>query len=435
MSTDARQHKDRKVLIVAPHFPPATLAGVHRSRHLAKWLPSHGWTPIILRVDERDYSESLDPVLAQLVPDTVIQERVQAISHRFTAKIGFSDVSIRAYRQLRKGVARAIAKYRPEVVLITGSPFYPMMFSGWIKREFGIPVVLDFQDPWVSAWGETLPRWSKGGIAHRLATILEPKALRHADYVTSVSDRQNEELAARYPWLDATRMAGIPIGGDPEDFVLLRELGAGGGGRDLLDPDKATISYVGTLLPRAEQVLRRLFRALRSLTEEKPELAARLQLKFIGSSNQPNGTTKVVMPVAEQEGVAQFVDEMPARVPFADALRVLAQSHGTLLIGSDEPHYTASKIYPVLMSGTPFLSLFHSASSAHKILTAAGGGKTIDFTTLDELDTSLPDIAQGLETLATNPSSLGKPDPEHYRDFTAHAVAGRFAAIFDELSR
>ena len=40
------------------------------------------------------------------------------------------------------------------VVLITGSPYYPMLFAGVVKRRFGVPVVLDFQDPWVSAWGQ-----------------------------------------------------------------------------------------------------------------------------------------------------------------------------------------------------------------------------------------------------------------------------------------
>ena len=42
----------RRCLITSPHFPPSTVAGVHRARHLAKHLPAHGWAPPDLRIIE-----------------------------------------------------------------------------------------------------------------------------------------------------------------------------------------------------------------------------------------------------------------------------------------------------------------------------------------------------------------------------------------------
>ena len=42
----------REMVLVSPYFPPSTLAGVHRARHLAKHLPAWGWKPIVLCVDE-----------------------------------------------------------------------------------------------------------------------------------------------------------------------------------------------------------------------------------------------------------------------------------------------------------------------------------------------------------------------------------------------
>jgi hypothetical protein len=57
---------DRVAVIVSPFFPPSTLAGVHRARHLAKHLPAAGWQPIVLCVDEAGHEERLDPALAAL---------------------------------------------------------------------------------------------------------------------------------------------------------------------------------------------------------------------------------------------------------------------------------------------------------------------------------------------------------------------------------
>ena len=50
-------------LIISPYFPPSTLAGVHRARHLAKYLPGAGWHPIVLCVDEAHHEQRLDPDL------------------------------------------------------------------------------------------------------------------------------------------------------------------------------------------------------------------------------------------------------------------------------------------------------------------------------------------------------------------------------------
>jgi hypothetical protein len=309
-----------------------------------------------------------------------------------------------------------------------------MLFAPAIKRQFGIPVVLDFQDPWVCAWSDAQPTLSKAGFAHRAATLLEPRALRGASFVTSVSDVQNQEMAARYTWLDSSRMAGIPIGGDPDDFAVLRGGPAVGEGI-YLDPSFTHLSYVGTFLPRAGPLIHILFRAFALLRAAEPALAARVRLNFIGTSNQPNDdTTYRVRPLAEAEGVADAVREIPQRLPYLSALNVLLRSDGILLVGSNEPHYTASKIYPDLMSRRPFLSLFHRASSAHAILAAAGGGRAFAFATPQELAALEVSLADGLRTLAGAPVSLGRVDPAAYAPYEARAIARRFAAIFNSLN-
>jgi hypothetical protein len=308
-----------------------------------------------------------------------------------------------------------------------------MLLAPVIKQRFDVPVVLDFQDPWVSEWGAAQSPLSKAGVAHKLAAFLEPCALREADFVVSVSDGQNNEMATRYPWFDSSRMASIPIGGDPDDFVFLRS-GTAIEGKNDLEPHFTHLSYVGTFLPRAGSLVRTLFRAFARLRAVEPALAARVRLNFIGTSNQPNDATSYrVRPLAEAEGVAEAVREIPKRLPYLDALGALARSDGALLIGSDEPHYTASKIYPALMSGRPFLSLYHRASSAHAILTAAGGGRAFAFATFEELAALEAPLMDGLRTLAVAPESLGRPEPSTYAPYQACAIASRFADIFDNL--
>lgn len=424
----------RTCIIASPYFPPSTLAGVHRARHLAKHLPAAGWTPIVVCVDEAFQEERLDPGLAALVPAALEIVKVSALSARFCRRLGLGEISLRAWRPFRAALMRLLESRPIGAVLITGSPFYPMLLSAEIERRFSVPVVLDFQDPWVSAWGAQQPRLSKRGLAHRLAVALEPKAVRSAAFVTSVSETQNAQMAARYPWLDATRMAAIPIGGDPQDYDALRTMPAAEGGF-VLDPSRFNLSYVGTIWPAVVDTLRVLLQAVAEVRVRRPDIYARLSLNFVGTTENPNAPDGCwVRPMAGAAGVADAVREEPRRLPYLEALSLQARSDAILMLGSAESHYTASKIYGVMMSGRPYLSVYHELSSSHEILSRAGGGIALGFEGAAALPALVGKLADAIVRLTTVSNTFGRADAATYRDYTAASIATRYAQVFDSLS-
>ena len=272
-------------------------------------------------------------------------------------------------------------------------------------------------------------------MAHRLAAWLEPRAVKAADFITSVSEVQNAEMAARYPELGSHRMAAIPIGGDPEDFAAAQKL--------MLDQvaryvgfGAVNLSYVGTFMPRSKSLMKILMKGFARFQNKQSHAVKSTRLNFIGTSNQPNDTKlNRIRPLAEAEGVDDAVWEAPERVPYLTALGCLTQSRGLLLVGSDEPHYTASKIYPALMSGRPYLSLFHRNSSAHKILSRAGGGIALAFSSSAELAGLGDRICDALVRLVMSPDSLGRADPAAYAPYEAKAIAAKYAEIFNGLTQ
>lgn len=426
--------RQKRVCCISLNFPPSTIASVHRTRHLAKHLANYGWQPTIVCVDERDLNEVLDWKLSDLVPSGTAVRKIRGIPLSLARMLGFTDLGLRSYWALRREMKGQLQSNCYDVIFITGWPFYQMLLGGHLKQQYGIPIVLDFQDPWVSALGAMQPLLSKAGLSHLLATLLEPRALRAADFVTSVSEVQNAEMAARYPWLHKDLMSAIPIGCDQEDFEAMR-LSPPQEDGFRLNPEFINLSYVGAFLPKSKALVRKCFRAFARLRDREPELATRIRFHFVGTSNQSNDRdTLSILPIADAEGVADAVQEIPQRLSYVRALRWIVESDGLLLIGSDEPHYTASKIYPALMSGRPYLSLFHGASSAHAILTTAGGGRTLAFTTREELDALEEPLAEGLKALALHPDSLGVADPAMYAPYEAGVIAGRFASIFDRLA-
>jgi hypothetical protein len=424
----------RRVVIVSPYFPPSTLAGVHRARLLARHLPAHGWEPVVVCVHERHHEEPLDPGLARLVPSQVRVVKTKAVPSWLARRVGVGDLSLRGWWPLRWAVHRLLGQEGADVVLITMGPFYTSLFARGIRSRFRVPVVLDYQDPWVSRWGATLPRWSKGGWSHRLATWLEPRALRQADWITAVSAGTYAEILSRHRWIQPARCTEIPIGGDPCDFKLV--------GDSSFEPTCLAeqpgclcLRHVGTLLPRAGATLRALLEGVALLRQQAPDLVNRLRLDFVGTSNQPAGGPLRVEPLARELGLAELVREVPARVPYLEALALLTRAHAVLALGSDEPHYTASKLYPMLLSGRPGLALFHHASSVCTVVRAVGGAILVTYGGEHEVGERVGDIAAALERLLRHPETVPTVDQAALRPYLAPAIAGCFAEVMEQVAR
>ena len=420
----------RRVLIISPHFPPSSLAGVHRARLLAKHLPAVGWQPTIICIDEACLEERIDPLLEATVPSGTEIIKARAISSSITRLFGVGDIGLRGWFSIRRQIKYLTSKRRYHAALITGAPFYPMLLAGFL-RERGVPVVLDFQDPWVSEWGANQPLFTKAGLSHQLGRLLEPIALRSASYVTSVSHRQNIDMVQRYPWIDRTHMSDIAIGGDPDDFEFLWNVNSTAPSQ-YLQPGFINFSFVGTYAERFEPVLRTLFSAVHLLSKNDPDLASKIRLNFVGTNARPDChyPTRVI-DLARNAEISHMVREYPARIPYFDALSVMSSSDGLLLIGSDEPHYTASRIYPALMSGRPYISIYHKDSSGHALLVNAGGGFAHAFSDGMSEEVLVYNLADSLKRLATAPESVGCVDATVYEPYEARASAMKFANIFD----
>ena len=152
----------RRVLMVSPHFPPDSSAASHRLRLLAPHMADAGWVPTVVAVEPSAYEGRLDPELALMVPPTLNVVRAPAWSAQWTRKIGIGDLGIRAFHGISRLCRTLLARERFDALFITVYPVYPALLGGPLKRKFNLPFVLDFQDPWIGAWGANNARpWKR----------------------------------------------------------------------------------------------------------------------------------------------------------------------------------------------------------------------------------------------------------------------------------
>src|SRR5450432_2617325 len=103
-------------MILYPHFPPSNLAGVHRSRLFAQHLPSFGWEPFILTVNEKYYEEELDWNLVKILPEGLRIEKTAAFKLTRPRLIG--DIGLRAFFHLYKKAKELIKKEKIDFLYI-----------------------------------------------------------------------------------------------------------------------------------------------------------------------------------------------------------------------------------------------------------------------------------------------------------------------------
>src|SRR5882724_11401070 len=137
----------KKILIIAPYFPPSNMAGVHRTRLFAQHLPSFEWQPTILTIKEKYYEEPLDLNLLRLLPEDLHIEKVRAFPVTRPRLVG--DLSLRAFFQLYRKAKEIIKKESIDFLYIPIPPFYSALLGRWLHASTGIRYGIDYIDPWV----------------------------------------------------------------------------------------------------------------------------------------------------------------------------------------------------------------------------------------------------------------------------------------------
>lgn len=435
-----------RAILISAHFLPSNLAGVQRVRLLASRLREFGWQAVVVTVDARHYEEANDETSFALLPPDLQMERVGAWRARICRPLGFGDVSLRGQWTMRRKVQELVARNKVDLIFATVLPGYTSLVGAWAKRKFRLPFVLDYQDPWVSDWGARHTRFSKAGIAHWLATKLEPRAVAAADALTAVSDRTLDTLRTRNLIKPGLPVETIPIGADVNDHAVAARVGrshiegrAGSplpadGAHGVTRPTREFhLAYIGTIIEGMLPSVRTLFRATRALQDESPE--RRVQIHFIGTSAQPEGRDALGLErIASESGVGGIFHLEPRRIGYLDALRTMQDADVLLLLGSQDAHYTASKIFPCWLSGKPVLALFHAASTVNELARELGGVRAVTYNESVRAESKLKEVQAVLrDLLERGPTAVPPRNEPAFEPFSARGVARQYAALFDRV--
>lgn len=458
----------RRVLFIAHQFAPSLEMGARSCVQIARYLPQHDWSPVVLTVQERYIEESYrgraDEIARLGLPDGVVRTRM--LPHPFDlyrwlnslrkrrrpdgddAAVAASQTPLRESDE-GKGTLRQLllsvlsmpdmytgwllpavfagwkaARQRGVQQIFSSGPFWTNHLVGYaLSHLTGLPWTAHFRDPWIAGTWET----PTSAIADKLSRRLERLIVTRASAVVGVTEEHAEAFRRTYPHLPANKFFAVPNGFDNAEWEELPPLNSEDAPREESGlgkfPGKFLIAYTGTFY--VERDPRPLFRALQTLIESGELKREQVQVDLIGWCDTSEGRS--VGEMAAAHGLGDCVHllgprsrpETLCRMRQADLLLLLAERFVIQIPG---------KTYEYLRSGRPILALTSEGALAN-LLRRIGGGWVVNPTDEAGLTAALRERVsewkEGRNSRAADPALVAA--------FDRQVLAGRLTKVFEHL--
>jgi len=421
----------KSVLIISPYFPPVNAADMQRVRMSLPYFEQFGWTAEVVAVDPRYTVISRDPLLQETIPPHIKIHYVKALNVAVTGKFGLGSIALRALPFYKRFVDRLLRKKHYDLIYFSTTQFPVCILGAHWKKKFGVPYVIDMQDPWHTDYYQDKPRTlrpKKYWFSYRLNKRLEKATMMTVDGLISVSDTYIETLKTRYPVISGIPAATITFGAFDADLVIARQHAAEF--RPVLATTTTNVVYVGRGGSDMHQAVSRLLSGFSLGLKENFTLFDNIRLYFIGTSYAPKGEGEPsIMPLVSQFRLEKYVIELTDRIGFFETLVTLDRADALFMPGSDAPGYTPSKIYPYLLNFKPLLAIFSAGSSALKVLREYGVPCAFD------PDQASPEaVASFLSACGSGSFKTSEYDRNAISRYSAQTLTGEQCKLFEQVA-
>jgi glycosyltransferase involved in cell wall biosynthesis len=393
---------DRKVLMFAYPFPPLAAPGSFRMLRFARYLPEFGWQPLVLTSDPNDFdSTSIDYGLVDYLPEGIVvcrrrnlrpfegtidlikrgvsrlranpapchsaappdtragKDRRQgsltklaAPMRYFAGLLSVPDRQIGWFLPALRGALSLVRQHNPEVIFSTGPPFSSHLIATTLKRLTGLPLVLDFRDPWARL------NWQGVGSnsTHlKIQRRLEGWCVRRADRVILNTSKLYDEFMETYDESPPERFVTLSNGYDPELVQRVAELRSAT--TAVVSSGPLRLCHPGTVYGK------RTLKPLIAAVAELSKLGRHVVLNQVGAVDDAEQAIRY----AEQLGVRESV-VLHGLVSHAEVLRHMAAADIFVLSQPGTSLQVPAKLFEMLPFGRPVLALAEPGGATAKIV-------------------------------------------------------------------
>ncbi|MBI4723287.1 MAG: glycosyltransferase [Candidatus Stahlbacteria bacterium] len=365
----------KRVLVIAYYFPPLGMGGVRRVVNFCKYLPNFGFKPIVMTVKDIAYfaqdnelakeircpvyrSNSLDPLRLMKILSTgtkdfgFVRAKYQGVGNFLFLpdnKIGWLSFGVKLGLKL-------IRQNKIDIIFATAPPYTGLVMGWLLKKISGLPLVIEFRDPW--------PYFPYPTCVHKwIGNRLKNKVIADADAIISVNehiklsllseyrrqktgDRRQETEDRRQETGDRRQKTGdrkievIPPGYSPDDFPKSFERNK--------PKDKFTILYTGAFIPPRTPLY--FLKAISTLITNGQIKMSDIRVEIIGFCDEK------VKSIANDLNLAEVVSFKPYQTHKYCLERIIATDILWIMMDEMETGASTGKIGEYLGAGRPILA-------------------------------------------------------------------------------
>lgn len=378
----------QKVLFITYFWPPSGKATVHWPLKMIQHLPGFGWQPLVLTADEDTFSSQDESLLKEVDPDLkVFKARAlepfgiyrRLLGKEKNAPLTASETISTTNRGLRHRLAiwtrmnlfvpdarigwywNAVRKGKQilrseniQAIVSIGPPHTTLLVGKKLSKEFCIPHIPVFIDPWVDITYYRDFKRSKPTLA--LDRHLEQSVLEEASHIVFVTESMREDYARQYPALQ--EKSHVLYWGYNEELFH---------------------DYIPKSVPASEILLHagNIFdyqnpKALWATLQKEIHNGRNLKIVFIGT------VSPGIRQSITEAGLSDRT-EFKGFLPYHKMIEELGAASYVMVCATEKRH-VPGKLFEYLRSGKPILAFGDDNEEVQRILDEAKAGMIFPYT-------------------------------------------------------
>ena len=397
----------KKVLFITYYWPPSGKASLQWPLKIIKHLPSFGWLPSVLTIDEDTFSQKDDTFLNEIPADVkvfktksfepfniykrftgrnkdeqlIASESISTKNKNFTHQLSIwirmnifiPDARVGWYFPAVKEGMKLLKTEKLDAIVSIGPPHTTHLVGKKLSSQFNLPHIPVFIDPWVDI--SYYKNFNRNRLTLSIDNHLEKSVLENAAKIVFVTETMKVDYVRKYPFIKEKSNV-LYWGYSEEDFGLpLNPLPHKAG-------DEEVILHAGNIFDH--QNPKKFWKTLKS----KIDNGKKLKMVFIGT------VSPEIRQSIKNSGLDAYT-EYKGFLSYKELLKEMLRST-YLLVCATEPRHVPGKLFEYMRAGKPIIAFGDGNDEVKRILIEANAGMIFGYQDTGE------EFFKGYSRLKTN---------------------------------
>jgi glycosyltransferase involved in cell wall biosynthesis len=378
----------KKVLFFSYYWPPSGRASLHLPLKIIQHLPSFGWQPTVVTIDEDTFSQKDESLLkeipenlkviktkvfepfnlyrsflgkeknAALISSETISKENNGLRHRLAIWIRMNlfvpDARIGWYPYAVRNIKEILQQEKFDAIISIGPPHTTHLIAKKASVLSGLPHIPVFIDPWVDI--VYYSGFKRSWLTLAIDNHFEKSVLKNSAATVFVTASMLEDYVKKYQWLKEKSHV-LYWGYNEEDFASVEVAEKKG--------DEKVLIHAGNIFDYQNPV--NLWKRINT------EIAKgnKIRLKFVGT------VSPLIKKTIIENGLDSVTD-YPGFLPYPEMIKEVMNADYTLVCATEKRH-VPGKLFEYLRSCKPILAYGNDNDEVARIIRNANAGMLVNY--------------------------------------------------------